>query len=109
MHDPAVYPDPGIVDPERYLRGSNSDAINPDPRLFAFGYGRRYMASLLTLQLLIGYGYWQSMSRTDARRGYALPHRGEHTRTLRRQRCPLAGWFAASMGGCYHLVRRLMV
>ena len=40
LHDPAVYPDPDRVDPERYLR-PRKDSINPDPRSFAFGFGRR--------------------------------------------------------------------
>jgi len=40
MHDPSLYPNPDLVDPERYLRDSNDD-VNPDPRSFAFGYGRR--------------------------------------------------------------------
>lgn len=39
MHDPSLYPDPFEVRPERYL--SPNPAINPDPRTFAFGYGRR--------------------------------------------------------------------
>ncbi|OSX64686.1 hypothetical protein POSPLADRAFT_1136478 [Postia placenta MAD-698-R-SB12] len=39
MHDPSLYPDPFEVRPERYL--SPSAALNPDPRTFAFGYGRR--------------------------------------------------------------------
>jgi cytochrome P450 len=48
MHDEEVYPSPFQFLPERYLvpeksNGSTSDlaAINPDPRKFAFGYGRR--------------------------------------------------------------------
>lgn len=39
MHDPSLYPDPFEVRPERYL--SPNAALNPDPRTFAFGYGRR--------------------------------------------------------------------
>ncbi|KAJ4475728.1 cytochrome P450 [Lentinula aciculospora] len=54
MHDPDVYPDPFEFNPERYTLGTTSDGIrvwndalsidqmvNPDPRKFAFGYGRR--------------------------------------------------------------------
>lgn len=37
MHDPAVYPNPLVYDPSRYL-GPNP---NPDPRIHTFGYGRR--------------------------------------------------------------------
>ncbi|KAH9927567.1 cytochrome P450 [Fomitopsis serialis] len=40
MRDPSLYPNPDLVDPERYLRDSNEN-LNPDPRIFAFGYGRR--------------------------------------------------------------------
>ncbi|KAH9925312.1 cytochrome P450 [Fomitopsis serialis] len=42
LHDPALYPRPDEVIPERYLdkSGEQSD-LNPDPRDFAFGYGRR--------------------------------------------------------------------
>ncbi|KAH9925304.1 cytochrome P450 [Fomitopsis serialis] len=40
LHDPALYPDPFIVNPERYLPQCG-EKVNPDPRLFAFGYGRR--------------------------------------------------------------------
>jgi len=39
MHDPSLYPDPFSVVPERYLKEDGK--LNPDPRLFAFGYGRR--------------------------------------------------------------------
>ncbi|KAJ3758757.1 cytochrome P450 [Lentinula raphanica] len=54
MHDPEVYPNPFEFNPERYKLGKTSDGIrvwsdslgpdqmiNPDPRKFAFGYGRR--------------------------------------------------------------------
>ncbi|EPS93495.1 hypothetical protein FOMPIDRAFT_1039072 [Fomitopsis schrenkii] len=40
LHDPAIYPDPYVFDPERYLQKSD-DGLNLDPRDFAFGYGRR--------------------------------------------------------------------
>ena len=42
LHDPALYPSPDDVIPERYLNNS-SETLNPDPRDFAFGYGRRYV------------------------------------------------------------------
>jgi len=39
MHDPSLYPDPFEVIPERYLKEDGE--LNPDPRRFTFGYGRR--------------------------------------------------------------------
>ncbi|KAH9934347.1 cytochrome P450 [Fomitopsis serialis] len=52
LHDPALYPDPHLPAPERYLNPAGeklqngdaeieTEALNPDPRMFAFGYGRR--------------------------------------------------------------------
>ncbi|KAJ7879670.1 cytochrome P450 [Mycena leptocephala] len=43
LHDETIYPSPMNFDPERYLRGEKygTDGLNPDPRRFAFGYGRR--------------------------------------------------------------------
>ncbi|KAH9925317.1 cytochrome P450 [Fomitopsis serialis] len=40
LHDPVLYPNPDKVIPERYLDNTD-EALNPDPREFAFGYGRR--------------------------------------------------------------------
>jgi len=40
LHDPEIYPDPMEFQPERYL-GPQAPGTNPDPRAFAFGYGRR--------------------------------------------------------------------
>ncbi|EPT01788.1 CyP450 monooxygenase [Fomitopsis schrenkii] len=40
FHDPELYPLPNEVIPERYL-GKTDGTLNPDPRDFAFGYGRR--------------------------------------------------------------------
>ncbi|KZT66841.1 cytochrome P450 [Daedalea quercina L-15889] len=40
LHDPTLYPDPEQVIPERYIDGSDP-SLNPDPRDFSFGYGRR--------------------------------------------------------------------
>ncbi|KAH9925322.1 cytochrome P450 [Fomitopsis serialis] len=42
LHDPALYPRPDEVIPERYLgKPDEHPDLNPDPRDFAFGYGRR--------------------------------------------------------------------
>ncbi|KAJ7671882.1 cytochrome P450 [Mycena rosella] len=43
LHDEAVYPSPLEFIPERYLQEEKgvADGLNPDPRRFAFGYGRR--------------------------------------------------------------------
>ncbi|KAF9456686.1 cytochrome P450 [Collybia nuda] len=40
FHDPDIYPSHADFIPERFLSPENSD-VNPDPRPFAFGYGRR--------------------------------------------------------------------
>lgn len=37
MHDPAVYKDPSVFNPERHL----GPTPEPDPRIYAFGFGRR--------------------------------------------------------------------
>jgi len=42
LHNPSLYPDPFVFRPERYLTKEGvNDGINPDPRPYAFGYGRR--------------------------------------------------------------------
>lgn len=47
LHNPAVYPDPDRFWPERYegLNESRLDAI--DPRNIVFGFGRRYVLSVV--------------------------------------------------------------
>ncbi|KAF9072873.1 cytochrome P450 [Rhodocollybia butyracea] len=42
MHNEEIYPSPFEFSPERYLgRDPSGNQVNPDPRKFAFGYGRR--------------------------------------------------------------------
>ncbi|KAJ6595502.1 cytochrome P450, partial [Mycena vulgaris] len=43
LHDPAIYPAPMEFMPERFLQPEKNaaDGVNPDPRKFVFGYGRR--------------------------------------------------------------------
>jgi cytochrome P450 len=43
LHDPTLYPAPEEFIPERFLTTENSldGVLNPDPRRYAFGYGRR--------------------------------------------------------------------
>ncbi|KZT71079.1 cytochrome P450 [Daedalea quercina L-15889] len=39
LHNPSLYPDPFEFKPSRYSKADNE--LNPDPRLYVFGYGRR--------------------------------------------------------------------
>ncbi|KZP29740.1 cytochrome P450 [Athelia psychrophila] len=41
LNDPAVYPDPSVFNPERFLKDGQIDPEVQDPELAAFGYGRR--------------------------------------------------------------------
>ncbi|KAK7002496.1 cytochrome P450 [Favolaschia claudopus] len=42
LHDESIYPDPMTFNPERFLNSTlEQPELNPDPRKFAFGYGRR--------------------------------------------------------------------
>ncbi|KZP29745.1 cytochrome P450 [Athelia psychrophila] len=41
LNDPAVYPEPSVFNPERFLKDGKIDPDMQDPELAAFGYGRR--------------------------------------------------------------------
>ncbi|KAI1782833.1 cytochrome P450 [Ganoderma leucocontextum] len=41
MHDPAVYEDPHVFRPERFIRDGKLDPSVQDPLAFVFGFGRR--------------------------------------------------------------------
>ncbi|KAG6856615.1 hypothetical protein H0H87_002570 [Tephrocybe sp. NHM501043] len=41
MHDPQLYPDPYNFQPERFTSSDKVDHQQPDPRVYAFGFGRR--------------------------------------------------------------------
>lgn len=41
MHDPQEYPDPFVFNPERFLPSKTGSPMQPDPRSYAFGFGRR--------------------------------------------------------------------
>uniref|UniRef100_A0A8H8CER6 Cytochrome P450 n=1 Tax=Psilocybe cubensis TaxID=181762 RepID=A0A8H8CER6_PSICU len=41
MHDPELYPDPFTFTPERFLDAGVGKNTNPDPRQFAYGFGKR--------------------------------------------------------------------
>ena len=41
MHDPAVYEDPDVFRPERFIRDGKLDPDVRDPYAYVFGFGRR--------------------------------------------------------------------
>ncbi|KAJ7129052.1 cytochrome P450 [Mycena filopes] len=41
LHDPEVYPKPFDFNPDRFLSASDDPKLNPDPRRYTFGFGRR--------------------------------------------------------------------
>ncbi|TFK49211.1 cytochrome P450 [Heliocybe sulcata] len=41
MHDEQMYPDPYSFDPTRFIADDTGNAVQPDPRAYAFGFGRR--------------------------------------------------------------------
>lgn len=42
MHDPSLYPDPFTFSPERFVDDPKAGKkAEPDPRQFAYGFGRR--------------------------------------------------------------------
>ncbi|PCH38680.1 cytochrome P450 [Wolfiporia cocos MD-104 SS10] len=81
LHDPALYPDYFEVIPDRYLQ-TKDNGLNPNPRKFVFGYGRRvcpgqmlaedslYIVAVLALSTL-------SICCTDLQ-GQSLPNEVEY-------------------------------
>jgi cytochrome P450 len=43
MHDPDVYKDPEIFNPERFLKDGELDLDTKSPDSVVFGFGRRYV------------------------------------------------------------------
>ncbi|EPQ53791.1 cytochrome P450 [Gloeophyllum trabeum ATCC 11539] len=41
MHDETLYPDPYTFDPSRFIPVKSGDSLQPDPRGYSFGFGRR--------------------------------------------------------------------
>ncbi|PCH42020.1 cytochrome P450 [Wolfiporia cocos MD-104 SS10] len=57
LHDPTIYPDPMEFRPERYLVNKDDresiGQVNPDPHLYAFGFGRRRCPGITLAEDLI--------------------------------------------------------
>ncbi len=55
LHDPELYPLPSVFNPTRFL-GESEDStgpeLNPDSRIFAFGYGRRTCPGIIYVSML---------------------------------------------------------
>ena len=45
MHDPALYEDPDVFRPERFIRDGKLDPSVQDPLAFVFGFGRRFVST----------------------------------------------------------------
>ncbi|KAH9830993.1 cytochrome P450, partial [Rhodofomes roseus] len=73
LHDPILYPEPDKVIPERYLGESNED-LNPDPRDFAFGYGRRVCPGQVLAEDILFIIAASVLAAFDI--GDAVPHAG---------------------------------
>lgn len=45
MHDPKIYPNPEIFNPERYMKDGALNPGAPNPANVVFGFGRRQACS----------------------------------------------------------------
>ena len=50
-HDPQVYKDPWLFNPDRFLP-KESQAVDIDPRKYVFGFGRRFVSRLVSCMFL---------------------------------------------------------
>ena len=69
MHDPAVYEDPHVFRPERFIRDGKLDPSVRDPLAFVFGFGRRF--DLIPWWYVVNsHRFWQDLSRSTLRRSF---------------------------------------
>lgn len=78
MHDPELYPDPFTFSPDRFTASNTSR--QPDPRQFAFGFGKRAcpgIHALLYLELRVAQWDLRNPLRRDddvgSHGGYPVP------------------------------------
>ena len=51
LHDPEVFPDPEIFNPERFIKDGRLDEAIRNPLSYAFGFGRRFVTSILSFPI----------------------------------------------------------
>lgn len=77
-HDPAVYPDPTVFNPERFLGASPK----PNPQEFIFGFGRRICPGKLLADSSVWLTVAKSLATLDIRTAVDSDMKGETDSSL---------------------------